>query len=137
MVCANVKIIEGLCSFLELISKDGSIRELFTNQKSDFSRNRKLPFEKIVALILNFPKRSRKIVVLKEPSAYNVLSCVLIFSNCGINYKLNCIISTMGIKSSDGKGFGSWPLMALPIICLTNQRLQTTLVQLKIIMKMF
>lgn len=58
MVCANVKIIEGLCSFLELISKDGSIRELFTNQKSDFSRNRKLPFEKIVALILNFPKRS-------------------------------------------------------------------------------
>lgn len=58
MVCANVKIIEGLRSFLEMISKEESIRELFTSQKSDFSRNRKLPFEKIVALILNFPKRS-------------------------------------------------------------------------------
>ncbi len=35
--------------------------KLFTSQKTDFSKNRKLPFEKIVAQILNFPKRSLSI----------------------------------------------------------------------------
>lgn len=63
MVKPNVNIIEGLKSFLEIILNDSSTRELFTTQKSDFSRNRKLPFENVVALILNFPKRSLSIEI--------------------------------------------------------------------------
>jgi hypothetical protein len=58
MVEANVKIIEELKLFLEIVSKDEGIRKLFTVSKRDFSRDRKLPLEKLVSLIINMPKRS-------------------------------------------------------------------------------
>lgn len=58
MVAANLKIIEELKFFLEIVSNDVSFRKLVTNGKDAFSRNRKLPFERVVGIILNMPKRS-------------------------------------------------------------------------------
>lgn len=61
MVEANVKIIEELKMFIETATEEADIRQLFTTQKSDFSRERKLPMKKVVALIINFLKRSLSI----------------------------------------------------------------------------
>jgi len=61
MVKANVKIIEELKSFIELVAEQPDIRKLFTTQASDFSRDRKLPLQKVVGLIINFLKRSLSI----------------------------------------------------------------------------
>ncbi len=61
MVEANVKIIEELKLFLEIVSNDKAIRKLFTSSEEDFSRDRKLPLEKLVCLIINMPKRSLSI----------------------------------------------------------------------------
>ena len=58
MVGANVKIIEELKYFLESVSKDPSLRRLVTETGKDFTRERKLPMERIVGLIINMPKRS-------------------------------------------------------------------------------
>lgn len=61
MVEANVKIIEELKSFIKTVAEQPEIRELFTTQVGDFSRDRKLPMQKVVALIINFLKRSLSI----------------------------------------------------------------------------
>jgi hypothetical protein len=61
MVNANVKIIEELKSFIEIVAEQPDIRKLFTTQASDFSRDRKLPLQKVVGLIINFLKRSLSI----------------------------------------------------------------------------
>lgn len=61
MVEANVKIIEELKMFIETATEEADIRQLFTTRTSDFSRDRKLPMKKVVALIINFLKRSLSI----------------------------------------------------------------------------
>lgn len=61
MVAANVKIIEELKMFIETVAEESEVRQLFTTQKSDFSRDRKLPMKKVVVLIINFLKRSLSI----------------------------------------------------------------------------
>jgi|SRR5882672_5795634 len=58
MVNANVKIIEELQSFLNLVIEDPEIRTLFTTSPTDFSRDRKLPLTKLIGLLINLPKRS-------------------------------------------------------------------------------
>jgi len=63
MVEANVRIIEELKYFLEVVSKDPSLRELVTETEKDFTRDRKLPMERIVGLIINMPKRSLSIEI--------------------------------------------------------------------------
>ena len=63
MVEANLKIIEELKYFLEVLSTDPEIRKLATNGENDFSRQRKLPMERIVGIILNMPKRSLSIEI--------------------------------------------------------------------------
>jgi hypothetical protein len=63
MVEANVRIIEELKYFLEVVSKDPSLRNLVTETKKDFTRDRKLPMERIVGLIINMPKRSLSIEI--------------------------------------------------------------------------
>lgn len=63
MVEANVRIIEELKCFLEIVSKDESIRKLVTQSENDFTRDRKLTFERIVGLIINMPKRSLSIEI--------------------------------------------------------------------------
>ncbi len=63
MVEANVRIIEELKYFLEAVSKDPSLRKLVTETEKDFTRDRKLPLERIVGLIINMPKRSLSIEI--------------------------------------------------------------------------
>ena len=61
MVEANVKTIEELKSFLDTVAADAEIRRLVTQADSDLSRNRKLPLQRLVALIINLPKGSLRI----------------------------------------------------------------------------
>ncbi len=63
MVEANIKIIEELKMVLDLFKTDVELRSLVTNGEFDFSRNRKLPFERVVSIILNMPKRSLSIEI--------------------------------------------------------------------------
>jgi len=63
MVESNVRIIEELKYFLEAVSKDVSLRKLVTETEKDFTRERKLPMERIVGLIINMPKRSLSIEI--------------------------------------------------------------------------
>ena len=63
MVEANVKIIEELKIFLEIVSKDETIKKLVTQSDKDFIRDRKLPLERIASLIINLPKRSLSIEI--------------------------------------------------------------------------
>ncbi len=63
MVEANVKIIEELKFFLESVSSDADIRKLVTESEKDFSRERKLPLQRIAAIIINMPKRSLSIEI--------------------------------------------------------------------------
>lgn len=58
MVEANVKLLEELRLFLQAVVSEKDLRSLFTSHPDDFSRNRKLPFENIVSLLINQPKRS-------------------------------------------------------------------------------
>ncbi len=61
MVESNLRIIAELKGLLDQIAEDPEMRMLFTESPSDFTRNRKLTFEKVVAFILNMPKRSLSI----------------------------------------------------------------------------
>ena len=61
MVDANVKIIEELKSFLDIVIEVPEIRELFTTNPTDFIRDRKLPLKKIIGMLINLPKRSLSI----------------------------------------------------------------------------
>ncbi len=63
MVEANIKIIEELKSFLKIVSSDSDLRKLVTESKNDFSRERKLPLERIAGIIINMPKRSLSIEI--------------------------------------------------------------------------
>ncbi len=63
MVEANVKIIEELKYFLETVSADPAIRKLVTQGEHDFSRERKLPLERIAGILINLPKRSLSIEI--------------------------------------------------------------------------
>ena len=63
MVAANIKIIEELKLFLDIVSKESSVRKLFTLRDEDFSRERKLPLIQLVSLIINMPKRSLSIEI--------------------------------------------------------------------------
>ena len=61
MVEANVKIIEELKSFLDLVIEVPEIRDLFTTNSKNFIRDRKLPLKKIIGMLINLPKRSLSI----------------------------------------------------------------------------
>jgi hypothetical protein len=61
MVHTNVKIIEELKSFLNVVIEDPETKALFTTNPADFSRDRKLPLRKIIGMLINLPKRSLSI----------------------------------------------------------------------------
>jgi hypothetical protein len=63
MVDANLQIITELKLFLEEVSQDAELRKLVTEHKGDFTRNRKLPMERIAGIIINMPKRSLSIEI--------------------------------------------------------------------------
>ena len=52
MVEANIKIIAELKMVIDLFKSDNELRALVTNGGTDFIRNRKLPFERVIGIIL-------------------------------------------------------------------------------------
>lgn len=60
---ANIKIINDLKNFIGECSSDAELRSLFTTSKTDFTRERKLGFERLVLLLINFFKKSYSIEI--------------------------------------------------------------------------
>jgi Transposase DDE domain len=60
---ANLKIISDLRNFITLSSQNSELKQLFINSPKDFSRKRKLHFELVVCMLLNFFKRSYDIEI--------------------------------------------------------------------------
>lgn len=58
MVQANLKILEDLGRFLHDVTTHGVNRAFFTVRPQDFTRERRLPMQSVIALLLNFCKRS-------------------------------------------------------------------------------
>jgi hypothetical protein len=58
MLSVNVKIIEELKNFLFTVSNDQKLLSVFRSSEKDFTRNRKLPFEKLVLLIAKLCKKT-------------------------------------------------------------------------------
>jgi hypothetical protein len=58
MLSVNVKIIEELKNFLFRVSHDQELLSVFRFSEKDFTRNRKLPFEKLVLLIAKLCKKT-------------------------------------------------------------------------------
>lgn len=63
MLSVNVKIIEELKNFLFLVSKDQQLLSVFRTSEKDFTRNRKLPFEKLVLLIAKLCKKTLSVEI--------------------------------------------------------------------------
>ena len=63
MVEANLQIIEELKLFLEEVSQDPELRKLVTENEGDFTRDRKLPMDRVAGMIINMPKRSLSIEI--------------------------------------------------------------------------
>jgi hypothetical protein len=55
---ANIQIITDLKNFIGRCSSEADLRDLFTFSSTDFTRQRKLGFERLVLLLLNFFRKS-------------------------------------------------------------------------------
>lgn len=73
MVKANLQIIEELKLFLEIVCQNPDVKKLFTFDKSNFTRNRKLPLERLISFIINLPKRSLSVELQDFFSSLNDL----------------------------------------------------------------
>lgn len=58
MLETNVKIIEELKEFISIIVQSPDLLSQFCNHESDFIRSRKLPFERIVLLIVKLCEKT-------------------------------------------------------------------------------
>jgi len=68
---ANIAIINDLKQFIQRSGSSEELRNLFTTCPADFSRQRKLGFERLVLLLINFFKKSYAIEITEF---YRVLS---------------------------------------------------------------
>lgn len=85
MVESNIKIIEDLQEVFKIINTDSKIRKRFTESETDFTRERKLTFNRTSLLIINMPKRSLAIEVQE------------FFQNC-IDSSINCTKAAFTIQ---------------------------------------
>lgn len=60
---ANINIINDIKNFIGECSSDAELRSLFTISKTDFTRERKLGFERLVLLLINYFKKSYSIEI--------------------------------------------------------------------------
>jgi hypothetical protein len=60
---ANLKIISDLRNFITLSSENSELKKVFTTSPKDFSRKRKLHFELVVCMLLNFFRKSYAIEI--------------------------------------------------------------------------
>lgn len=72
MLDANVKIIHELKRFLTRVSRDPDLIRQFSHSNNDFTRNRKLPFEKLVLLITKLCKKTLSVELEKYFEEINV-----------------------------------------------------------------
>lgn len=63
MVTANVKIMEDLQTYLNMCCEESELRKKFISKASDFSRNRKLPMQRVALMVINFLKRSLNVEI--------------------------------------------------------------------------
>jgi hypothetical protein len=70
---ANLKIISDLKNFITQTATEPSLRNLFVSSPKAFSRNRKLGFERLVYLLLNFLKKSYSIEISGFYDQLNIL----------------------------------------------------------------
>lgn len=85
MVESNIKIIEELKEVFNIINTDSGIRKIFTESETDFTRDRKLTFNRTVLLVVNMLKRSLAIEVQE------------FFQNC-IDSPINCTKAAFTIQ---------------------------------------
>ena len=60
---ANLEIISDLRNFIALSSRESELKRIFTTSPKDFSRKRKLHFETVVCMLLNFFKKSYELEI--------------------------------------------------------------------------
>ena len=60
---ANLEIISDLKNFISLSQSDPELKQLFTSSITDFTRKRKLQFDQVVFMLINFFKRSYDIEI--------------------------------------------------------------------------
>lgn len=60
---ANLEIISDLRNFITLSSQESELKKIFTISSKDFSRKRKLHFETVVCMLLNFFKKSYELEI--------------------------------------------------------------------------
>lgn len=65
MLKANLKIISGLKDFLNVVASHSEYKKLFRNAETDFTRNRKLSFEKLILLIVRLCKKTLSVEIEK------------------------------------------------------------------------
>ena len=63
MLKANLKIISALKEFLITVADNSEYRDLFRNTKTDFTRKRKLSFEKLILLIVRLCKKTLSVEI--------------------------------------------------------------------------
>jgi hypothetical protein len=84
MLSANLKIISTLKEFLTTVSNQTCYKNLYKNAETDFTRTRKLPFEKLVLLIIQLCKKTLSVEIEK------------FFE--GINSSLSCSVSALSLQ---------------------------------------
>lgn len=60
---ANLEVISDLKTFITLSATEPDLKELFIISKNDFSRNRRLGFERLVFMLINFFRKSYSIEI--------------------------------------------------------------------------
>lgn len=75
MTDVNLHILSELKEFVSLISTNDAVLSVFKNTPSAFSRNRKLPFDKLVLLILKLCKKTLSVEIEQFYSELNSSTC--------------------------------------------------------------
>lgn len=92
MVEVNIKIIEELKEVFNIVNTESEIKKKFTESETDFTRDRKLTFNRTVFLIVNMLKRSLAIEIQE-------------FFEKGIDSPINCTKAALTIQRKKIKTF--------------------------------
>ena len=88
MFDVNLKIIYELRSFLDLVCSDKKLTRIFSVSEHDFTRSRKLPFEKLVVLISKLCKKTLSFELDSFFGEFNLLNTCSVSAFCQQRMKL-------------------------------------------------
>jgi len=91
MTRANLKIIEELKEFISLVSQSPVMLKNFTTSEYAFTRNRKLPFNRLVLLIVSLCKKTLSIEIEKFFEEMNLSTTCSVSAFCQQRMKLDSI----------------------------------------------